>query len=171
MDYGKLIPGVEFLGDNPDEEGAGEDIHQFLTFAVAGGEYGIDVLDTHEILKPVLVTRLPNVEDDVLGVINLRGNIIPIIDLNRKFRGEFSVVDVQSRIIVVHHRGKYTGLLVDRVLEVAQVPESGLEGSEVRGLSNEYIEGVGRSKERLFLILNLDIIINRPAAEIQEAQS
>ncbi|MEQ9366209.1 MAG: chemotaxis protein CheW [Leptospirales bacterium] len=164
MDYGGLIPGAADIYGT-DEEESGEVIHQFLTFSVAGGEYGIDILDTHEILKPVVVTRLPNVESDVLGVINLRGNIIPIIDLNQKFRGAFSALELQSRIVVVFYKGKYTGLLVDRVLEVAQVPESGLESAGVRGLSNEYIQGVGRSDQRLFLILNLDILTNLEVAE------
>ena len=164
MEYGGLIPGAKDLYGSEAEE-TGELTHQYLTFAVAGGEYGIDILDTHEILKPVPVTRLPNVEDDVLGVINLRGNIIPIIDLNRKFRDEFCELELQSRIVVVFYKGKYTGLLVDRVLEVAQVPDSGLEGAGVRGLSNEYIQGVGRSDQRLFLILNLDIQTNLQNAE------
>ena len=164
MDYGDLIAHPPDVFEEEDE-GSGELTHQFLTFAVADGEYGIDILDTHEILKPVPVTRLPNVENDVLGVINLRGNIIPIIDLNRKFRDRYSDLELQSRIVVVFYKGKYTGLLVDRVLEVAQVPESGLEGAGVRGLSNEYIQGVGRSADRLFLILNLDILTNIELAD------
>lgn len=159
MEYGSLIPGANDLYGTEEEE-SGELTHQYLTFSVAGGEYGIDILDTHEILKPVPVTRLPNVESDVLGVINLRGNIIPIIDLNEKFQNRFSDLELQSRIVVVNYKGKYTGLLVDRVLEVAQVPESGLEGAGVRGLSNQYIQGVGRSESRLFLILNLDVLTN-----------
>lgn len=160
MEYGSLIPGANDSLYGTEEEESGELTHQYLTFSVAGGEYGIDILDTHEILKPVPVTRLPNVESDVLGVINLRGNIIPIIDLNEKFQNRFSDLELQSRIVVVYYKGKYTGLLVDRVLEVAQVPESGLEGAGVRGLSNQYIQGVGRSESRLFLILNLDVLTN-----------
>lgn len=151
---GALSRAARFLDD--EEAESLENYQQFLTFAVSEGEYGIDILETHEILKPQAITRLPNVQEEVLGVINLRGNIIPIVDLNKKFQEDFTVLDAQTRIVVVNYHGKYSGLLVDRVLEVARVPEDGVEAAEVRGLSNEYISGVGRSDERLFLILNLD---------------
>lgn len=148
------------LFDAEAEKESGESHRQFLTFDAAGGYYAVDILETHEILKPAPVTRTPNVEEEMLGVINLRGNIIPIIDLNRKFRARFTELDVASRIVVVNHGGKFSGLLVDRVAEVARVPESAIEAGEVRGLSNEYIQSVGRANGKIFLILNLSQLLS-----------
>ena len=140
---------------------ARENLLQFLVFQVGKGHYGINILETHEILKPVQVTRIPNSGNDILGVLNLRGNIIPVVDVNKKFLGRHSEISNFSRIVVAAHEGKFTGLLVDRVVEVARVKEDSVEGAEVRGLSQEYINGAARSGERIFLILNLEIIFKK----------
>ena len=129
---------------------------QFLVFQVGNGFYGINILETHEILKPGLVTRIPNVESDILGVLNLRGNIIPVVDVNKKFLSRKVEITNFSRIIVAAYQGKYMGLVVDRVLEVARISENSIEGTEVRGLSHQFVKGVGRSDQRIFLLLNLD---------------
>ncbi|MBX7056946.1 MAG: chemotaxis protein CheW [Leptospirales bacterium] len=151
--------GLSGLFDDLQEQESGEQYRQFLTFDAAGGYYAVNILDTFEILKPTLLTRTPNVEDEMLGVVNLRGNIIPIVDLSRKFRGDFTELENVSRIVVVSFQGKYSGLLVDRVLEVVRVAESAIEAGEVRGFSNEYIQSVGRSGDRIFLILNLERLL------------
>ncbi len=134
---------------------------QFLVFASGEGVYGINILDTHEILKPVPVTRLPNVEPEFLGVLNLRGNIIPLLDTNRKFADSYSDITNLSRIVVCATGGKLLGLLVDRILEVARISADRIEGKEVSGLSNRYVNGVGRSDSRLFLILNLSVLLSK----------
>lgn len=136
-----------------------ENMVQFLIFEATDGHYGINILQTHEVLKPVAVTRLPNVEDDVLGVINLRGSIIPVIDINKKFGYNYTRLTPHSRIIVCTIDGKMTGILVNRVMEVARIPEESIEGPEVHELSEQHVSGVGRSGERIFLILNPNIIV------------
>ncbi len=136
---------------------------QFLVFQAGNGFFGINIIETHEILKPVTVTRLPNVESDVLGVINLRGNIIPVIDVNKKFQNRYSDITPTTRIVVCAFQGKFMGLLVDRVVEVARIAADEIEGTEVRGLSRQYVRGVGRSDTRLFLILNLEVLYHDPA--------
>src|SRR5512137_1246495 len=73
---------------------------QFLVFRCGAGLYGVDLLKIHEILKPLPVTRLPNVDEEVLGVINLRGNIIPVLDVLKTLRDEYSTLVPTSRIIV-----------------------------------------------------------------------
>ncbi len=146
-----------------------DDILQFLVFQCGTGSYGVNIIETHEILKPVLITRLPNVEDEILGVINLRGNIIPVIDINRKFSGRHTQLSNASRIVVCAYQGKFMGLLVDRILEVARISSASIEGSEVRGFSDQYVNGVGRSENRLFLILNLDVLTG--AARTKEKET
>lgn len=150
----------ETLTSIPDLEEDEEltELVQFLVFQSRDGVYGINILETHEILKPVQVTRLPNVEPEVLGVINLRGNIIPVIDVQKKFSDQYSEITDTSRIVVCTYATKHLGLLVDRVVEVASISEENIEGVEVRGLSNQYLKGVGRSADRIFLIFNLEIL-------------
>lgn len=147
-----------------DEEALIEKL-QFLVFQSGNGMYGVNILETHEILKPVAVTRLPNVESEVLGVINLRGNIIPVVDILKKFSGDYAEIGDSTRIVVCTWEGKNLGLLVDRVVEVAAVAEEDIESPEVKGLSNHYLKGVGRSAERIFLIFNLAILFKQQIAE------
>ncbi|MEQ8351000.1 MAG: chemotaxis protein CheW [Leptospiraceae bacterium] len=141
---------------------------QFLVFQSGNGLYGVNILETHEILKPVNVTRLPNVESEVLGVINLRGNIIPVVDILKKFSDDYAEIKDTTRIVVCTWQNKNLGLLVDRVVEVASVAEEDIESPEVKGLSNHYLKGVGRSSERIFLIFNLAILFSMQTADQDE---
>ena len=138
---------------------------QFLVFQAGKGFYGLNIIETHEILKPVPVTRLPNVEEEILGVINLRGNIIPVIDVKRKFLGKHADLSGSSRIVVSAYKGKFMGLLVDRIVEVARIANEDIEGNEVKGMSKQFVKGVGRSESRLFLILNLSVLIGSQTEE------
>lgn len=151
-----------------EEDKASADRIQFLVFQAGKGFFGINIVETHEILKPVTVTRLPNVEPDVMGVINLRGNIIPVIDVNRKFQRTYTELSPASRIVVCMHEGKYLGLIVDRVVEVARILEDEIEGAEVKGLSNQFVRGVGRSDNRLFLILNLKALVAQEQKNVRD---
>lgn len=148
-----------FLRSDEDDKDISVEKIQFLVLQSGNGYYGINIVETHEILKPVTVTRLPNVEPEVLGVLNLRGNIIPVIDMNKKFAGRYTELTNLSRVVVCAYQGKYMGLIVDRVVEVARIEKDSIEGTEVRGLSNQYVRGVGRTENRLFLILNLSVLI------------
>lgn len=135
-----------------------EGTDQYLVFQALNGYYGIDILNTFEILKPMTVTRLPNVETDLLGVLNLRGMIVPVIDFNKKFGTDYLELTNFSRIVVCTYQDRYIGLLVNKVVEVARITKGTLEGFEVRGISNDYVKGVGRSEDLIFLILNLNVL-------------
>lgn len=145
---------------------AGQDIErddignllQFLVFQVDKQNYGIDILDIHEILKPTMITRLPNVGADVLGVINLRGNIIPVIDLQKKFFNQYAKIDEHCRIIVGTLHGKNAGLLVSRIIEVARIKEEDLESNQMESVTEQHISGVGRVSGNVFLIINLGVL-------------
>jgi purine-binding chemotaxis protein CheW len=134
---------------------------QFLVFESANNLYGIDILKITEILKPVQVTRLPNAENFVLGVINLRGNIVPVIDIRKILKNEYTELTNLSRIIVSNIYNKNLGLLVERVLEVVTLREDQIEGGVIKNFSENYIEGVGRSKDKLFLIFNLPLLVEQ----------
>ncbi|WP_078123517.1 chemotaxis protein CheW [Leptonema illini] len=138
---------------------------QFLVFLCGSGLYGVDLLKIHEILKPLPVTRLPNVEEEVLGVINLRGNIIPVLDVLKTLRHEYAELHPTSRIVVCSVNDKSMGLLVDAVVEVVSLKESSIEGAELRGFSQEYLSGVGRTSDFIFLIFNLALLFKDRVAE------
>lgn len=131
---------------------------QFLVFRCGDGIYGVDLLQIHEILKPLPVTRLPNVAEEVLGVINLRGNIIPVLDILKTLRNQYTELSNNSRIIVCSVNNKSMGLLVDSIVEVIGLKESDIEGAELRGFSQDYLSGVGRTKDYIFLIFNLALL-------------
>ncbi|MCB1174110.1 MAG: purine-binding chemotaxis protein CheW [Leptospiraceae bacterium] len=134
---------------------------QFLLFRVQNRYYGIDILEIHEILKPVPVTRLPNVRPDVLGVINLRGNIIPVIDLHKKFFDQYTELNPGCRIIVGTCEDKNIGLLVAGISEVARIHAENLEARDMEGVSARHIRAVGRSNDKVFLIINLAVLYQK----------
>lgn len=144
--------------DVDDETVSTEAEAQFLVFRCGEGLYGVDLLQIHEILKPLPVTRLPNVEEEVLGVINLRGNIIPVLDVRKTLGNEYAELHPTSRIVVCSVNEKSMGLLVDSVVEVVALKESSIEGAELRGFSQEYLSGVGRTDDFIFLIFNLALL-------------
>lgn len=138
-----------------------EHLLQFLLFKVEGNHYAIDILEIHEILKPVTLTRIPNVRSDVLGVINLRGNIIPVIDLRKKFFNKYTELGENSRVIVSSSKNKNIGLLVENISEVARINEDQLETTSMEDVSKQHIRGVGRFQDKVFLIINLAILYNQ----------
>jgi len=137
-----------------------ENILQYLTFLANSEVFGINILQTHEVLKPVFITRLPNVEPEVLGVINLRGNIIPVLDINMKFGFQYTKLTPQTRIIIATYKKQMKGLLVDKVQEVARIKEESIQAAEIHNFSNHYVEGTGRVENKIFQILNLETIFS-----------
>jgi purine-binding chemotaxis protein CheW len=100
---------------------------KFLTFFLAGEEYGIEILSVHEIIGVMPITSVPGTPDYICGIINLRGKIIPIIDLRRKFGMESKAQTAETCIIVVHVQGVEVGTVVDRVSEVLNIAAGDIE--------------------------------------------
>jgi purine-binding chemotaxis protein CheW len=143
-----------------EEEFISEDqIVQIVSFSLLNDvEYGINILSIHEILKVIDITRLPNTPPFIKGVINLRGNVIPVVNIRRRFGYKETKITDESRIIVVGINGKLVGLLVDCVFQVFRIPMKDINSPSelIEGVSAEYIHGVGRLKDRLIIILKLD---------------
>jgi purine-binding chemotaxis protein CheW len=155
MDAEKLTLSLAERTKSEAENDVGE-IEQFLTFTIAGEFFGLQLLHVHEILKPVIITRIPNVANYILGVINLRGEIIPIIDLKKRFHQTDATILPVSRIIVVMLNEKRCGILVDEVKQVVKVQKNFISYT-VDDLSLNYskmVESVSRYENHL--ILNLD---------------
>lgn len=139
-----------------------DEIIQFLSFAVSNEIFGIDLIHVHEILRPVFITRIPNVEEYVLGVTNLRGEIIPIVDLKKKFDQGFTEVTKISRIIVLEFNSKRFGLVVEEVKQVIKIKKSSISfiNNQLSMDFNHMIDNVGRSGDLIVLLIDLNKLIS-----------
>ncbi len=135
---------------------------KFLTFFLAGEEYGIEILSVHEIIGMMPITSVPGTPDHICGIINLRGKIIPIVDLRRKFGMESKAQTSETCIIVVHVQGVEVGTVVDRVSEVLSIPAEDIEPppSFGRDVNTDYILGIGKSQSKVKILLNIDRVIS-----------
>jgi purine-binding chemotaxis protein CheW len=131
---------------------------QLVSFTLGKEEFGIDILKVQEINRTSSVTRVPNAPHFIEGVINLRGKVIPIVDLRKRFGMSASQHDKNTRIIVVEVLTKTVGFIVDSVREVLRIPQSVVDPPPpiVAGISSDYIEGVGKMDDRLLILLNLE---------------
>jgi purine-binding chemotaxis protein CheW len=137
------------------------DTNQFLTFSLGDEEYGVDILKVQEIKGYVPTTRIPNSPPEVVGVLNLRGTIVPIIDLRRKFGLEQIEYDQFTAIVVVVVAGRVMGMIVDRVSEVMSIPAGDIQpppdfGSSVAASS---LQGMGKVGDKLVILLDIDNIL------------
>lgn len=139
-------------------------ILQLVTFKLGTEEFGVDILKVQEINKMMNITRIPNAPAFIEGVINLRGKIIPIVDLRKRLGFREQPYDKSTRIIVVELEGLVLGFIVDSVSEVLRIPENTIEPppSMVAGIESEYIEGVGKLDDRLLILLELKKIFSSP---------
>jgi purine-binding chemotaxis protein CheW len=132
-------------------------ILQLVTFKLENEEFGVDILKVQEINRMLTITKIPNAPSFVEGVINLRGKIIPIVDLRKRLGFNSRAYDKSTRIIVVELEGLILGFIVDSVSEVLRVSESTVEPppSIMGGIESDYIEGVGKLDDRLLILLEL----------------
>ena len=140
-------------------ENIGE-MHQLVSFQLGPEEYAIDILGVQEIIRLVDVTPVPNSPHYVDGVINLRGKVIPIINLRTRFGLPSIEPTKDTRIIVVEVNQLILGFMVDSVEEVLRIPEDLIEPppSTGRGGADEFHRGVGRVNGRLLILLNLELL-------------
>lgn len=139
-------------------------ILQLVTFKLENEEFGVDILKVQEINKMMNITKIPNAPSFIEGVINLRGKIIPIIDLRKRLGFYNRGYDKSTRIIVVELDGLVLGFIVDSVSEVLRIPGNTIEPppSIVAGIESDYIEGVGKLNDRLLILLELKKIFASP---------
>ena len=151
-----------------EERKAVEATEHLATFFLSGEEYGIDVRLVQEIIRVGEITQVPRAPGFIKGVINLRGRIIPVIDLKRKLGlGEVSEAARQSRIVVVKVRERLVGLLVDGASQVLKVPVASIEAApeEVVEIDANYLRGVAKLESRLIILMDLNKVL---ALELRE---
>jgi purine-binding chemotaxis protein CheW len=132
-----------------------------VTFFLSEEEYGVDVRLVQEIIRVVEITQVPRAPDFIKGVINLRGRIIPVIDLKRKLALGEVAVERQTRVVVIRLRERLVGLLVDGASQVLKVPVSTIEAApeEVVEIDANYIRGVAKLEKRLIILVDLSKIL------------
>ena len=138
------------------------ELNQLISFAVGEEQYGMDILRVKEVIRTPQLTHLPKSPAFVRGIINLRGDVIPIVDLRDKFGLENKAHTSSTRIIVVDVDTKLIGLAVDSVSQVFRIPSDQIDPPPpiIGGLSTEYIRGVGKLDDRLVILLNIDNILS-----------
>ena len=134
---------------------------QVVSFHLGNEEYGVDISQVQEIIRMVEITHVPRAPRFMEGVINLRGQLIPIIDLRTRFGMQRIDATKSTRIVVTEIGSKRVGIVVDSVSEVLNIPIEQVEGAPdmIAGVGTEYIQGVGKVNERLIILLDLTMVI------------
>ena len=131
---------------------------KYLTFFLAGEEYGLEILKVHEIIGVIPITPVPRTPAHIRGVVNLRGKVIPVIDLRLKFGMEPKEQTEETCIIVVQAQQREIGVVVDKVSEVLDISSGDIEDSPCFGsdVQTDYILGIGKSEGKVKLLLDIE---------------
>ena len=134
---------------------------KYLTFVLAEEEYGVEILKVREIIGMMDTTAVPGMPEWVNGVINLRGKVIPVIDMRLKFGMPVAEHTAETCIIVMDVRGDLMGVVVDRVSEVLEIRSEEIEDAPNIGVvvENEFILGMAKSKGRVKILLDSDRVL------------
>lgn len=140
---------------------SGVDGGKFLTFLLQDEEYGLEILKVREIMGLMEITTVPQTPDYVRGVINLRGQVIPVVDLRLKFGMDEGEDDKRTCIIVVDVGGVMMGIVVDTVSEVMDINSSEIEATPSFGteLNTDYILGMGKVAGKVKILLDIDKVL------------
>jgi len=136
---------------------------QLVVFRLGAELYGVDIARVHEIIRLQSITRVPRAPSFVEGVINLRGKVIPVVDLRRRFGLPTGEHTRATRIVVVEIGDQVVGIIVDSVSEVLRVSAATVEPPSpvVAGVDSEYLHGIAKLPERLVILLDLDRVLAR----------
>ncbi|MDD2318159.1 MAG: chemotaxis protein CheW [Desulfobacterales bacterium] len=144
---------------------------KYLTFSLAEEEYGISILKVKEIIGMMPITSVPQTPDFVKGVINLRGKVIPVVDLRRKFNMEAMDYTDRTCIVVVETTGDAAsvmmGIVVDSVSEVLNIKSSDVEDTPTFGvkLNTQYILGMAKINNAIKILLDIDLVLSKEELE------
>ncbi len=138
-----------------------------MTFQLAKEEYAIDILQVQEIVMMTQITRMPKAPHFIEGIVNLRGQMIPIIDMRKRFALPEAQHDSDTRIIIVDI-GEIVGMVVDGVRDVIRLPDSAISPPPpmIQGISSDYLKGIGQFDERLLIMLDLEKVLTAEEHEV-----
>lgn len=132
-------------------------ILQIVVAELAKEEYGIPIMQVQEIIKPPEITRIPNMPEFIEGIINLRGKIIPVVDLRKRFHLEKKEMTEATRVIVTNIEGSAIGLVADSVSDVIRLAQDAIDPipSMMAQIDSQFISGVGKLDKRIIILLNI----------------
>jgi len=153
------------------DENIDDNVIQWVTFHLDNEVYGIAVMQVMEVLRYVDITPVPGAPDYVMGIINLRGNVVTVIDTRKRFSLPANEVDDLTRIVIIESEGQVLGMLVDCVAEVVYLKESEIELAPNVGNedSSRFIQGVHSDGDSLLILVDVDkILTSEEWGEISE---
>ena len=134
---------------------------QLVSFEVGGEEFGLDIVRVQEIIRMQPITRVPNAPMFLEGVINLRGKVIPVLSLRKRFGLQEQAADRETRIVIADIGGTVLGFVVDRVCEVQRIACDAVEPPPaLTKAERKYVAGIGRAGQRLVILLDMDRLIS-----------
>lgn len=144
---------------------------QLVAFTIDHQEFAVDILLVQEIEKITHITRVPRAQYSLEGVINLRGEVIPVINLRKRLNLELKPINENDKIVIVKTNDLTAGIIVDGVSEVVRLPRNMVESSPslVENIEADYIQGVGKLDERLLVLLDINIILQLDRKKGQSA--
>jgi len=139
-----------------------DEVLQWVTFRLEGELYGINVIQVQEVLRVTEIAPVPGAPDYVLGIINLRGNVVTVIDTRRRFMLSEREIDDDTRIVIIEVMGQIVGLLVDGVAEVVYLRASEVESAPEVGNdeSSKYIQGVVSRENGLLIMVDVNKLLS-----------
>jgi len=143
-------------------ENVDDAVLQWVTFKLGGELYGINVIQVQEVLRVSEIAPVPGAPNYVLGIINLRGNVVTVIDTRRRFMLDEREIDDNTRIVIIEVMGQIIGLLVDGVAEVVYLRESEVESAPDVGNdeSSKYIQGVVSRENGLLIMVDVNKLLS-----------
>lgn len=146
------------------ETKSSDDLIHLVTFNLLGEEFGMPILDVREIIRMVDITPVPHAPTFVEGVINLRGQILPVIDLRKRFNIQSTERMEDTRIIVVEINNSLLGLIVDGVKEVLRIPSDSVSPPPqivANGIGAEYIKGIANHDDKMIILIDLNRVFSQ----------
>ncbi len=146
---------------------------EYLAFTLGSEEYGIDILKVQEIRGYEAVTRIANAPEFIKGVINLRGIIIPVVDMRIKFRLGTPVYDSFTVVIILNIGGRVVGMVVDSVSDVTTLLPGQVKPAPEMGstVSTDYITGLGTIDERMLILVDIDRLMSSADMGLMDAMA
>jgi len=143
--------------------GGGDSLLQLVTFTMGTEEYAVDILKVQEINRMTEIAKVPNAPNYVEGVINLRGRVIPVVSLRKRFGFDDKLSDEQSRIMIMDIQGITIGVIVDAVSEVLRIQSNTVEPTPhvASSLGTEFIKGIAKLEDRLIILIDMDMLIEK----------
>ena len=144
---------------------------QFVVFKLGKEEYGVDIMQVKEIVSYKEPVKVPNTPNFIEGIINLRSEIKPIVNLKKRFNINGESIDEETRIIVMNIDSKQVGFIVDDASEVITISDDNIEAAPdiIAGIDRRYITGIGKVNDRILILLDLDKLFSTNEIESLEA--